>query len=90
MDALSECEVTWGSDPQGGERKAILRAGMGQPNRWGEPKLGGPGGGLVCEAGEAKALIVDNAYTMIHFPVNLAMHKQLKSHTAQTTVQATS
>ena len=57
MDALSECEITWGSDPQVGEQKAILRAGMRQPNRWGEPRLGR---GLVCEVGEAKALIIDN------------------------------
>ena len=55
MDTLSECEVTWGSDPQGGERKAILRASMRQPSRWGEPRLGG-----VCKVREARALIIDN------------------------------
>ena len=56
MDALSEREITWGSDPQGGEQKTILRAGMRQPNRWSEPRLGG----VVCEVGEAKALVIDN------------------------------
>ena len=50
MDALSEREITWGSDPQGREWKAIQRAGMRQPNRWGEPRL--EGGGVQSGGGE--------------------------------------
>ena len=53
--------MTWGSDPQGGERKAILRAGMGQPNRWGEPKLGG-GVGVRSRGGEGTDRIDNVCY----------------------------
>ena len=49
MDALSECEVAWGFSHQGGGRKAILRAGMRLPNRWGCPGLGGVVCGIMRE-----------------------------------------